>query len=143
MTIRRIIRAIKGLRYRRCFVMLDGRGNSVTLSKGLYRHIMRKERDDMYIHVFKAGDSRQYCFAFREDFEQLKDTNTIFTQLQYNAEHKKIGFSTTQPSVSGILDDYNLLLDRKVRLTVFPRKTSSNEVFYEIQRPLRSQNETR
>ena len=97
----------------------------------------------MYIYVFKSGDTRQYCFAFREDFEQLRDAKTIFTQLQYNAQHKKIGFSTTQPSVSGILGDYNLPLDRKVRLTVFPRKTTNKEVFYEIQRPSRSQNETR
>ena len=53
MTIRRIIRAIKGLRYRRCFVMLDARGNSVTLSKGLYRHIMRTE--GRYVHTCVQG----------------------------------------------------------------------------------------
>lgn len=138
MTLKRITRAIKGLRYRRSYVVLDGRVSSVTLSKGLYNLMMSKERADMYLHVFQAKDSQQYCFAFREDFEQLRTAKTVFTELQYNSEYKKIGFHTELPTVSGILSEYDLPIDKKVRLTVIPRKTGNGETFYEIQRPLRS-----
>lgn len=138
MTIKKITRAIKGLRYRSSYVVLDGRVSSVTLSKGLYKHIMGKERTDMYLHVFLAKDSKQYCFAFREDFEQLKTTKTVFAELQYNSKYKKIGFHTERPTVSGILSEYGLPIDKMVRLTVIPRKTGNSETFYEIQRPLRS-----
>lgn len=138
MILKRITRAIKGFKYRRSYVVLDGRVSSVTLSKGLYKHMMSKERADMYLHVFFAKDSKQYCFAFREDFEQLKTAKTVFTELQYNSEYRKIGFHTERPTVSGILSEYGLPIDKMVRLTVFPRKTANGETFYEIQRPLRS-----
>ncbi len=134
MKIKNITRAVKALWYRGYYVVLDGRVNSVTISKKLYRHMMRKERSSTLLHVFRTRNGN-FCFAFRDDFEQLKTTNTIFVELQYNTEHNKIGFRTDEPSVTGILASYKLPLDKMVRLSVLPRKTRTGELFYEIQRP--------
>lgn len=71
----------------------------------------------------------------REDWEELCKTNTAFTQLQFNQEHKKVGFRSDYPSVTAILDEYNLPLNRMVRLTCIPRKSPKGETYYEIMRP--------
>lgn len=71
----------------------------------------------------------------REDWEELCKTNTAFTQLQFNQEHKKVGFRSDRPSVTAILDEYNLPLNRMVRLTCIPRKSQKGEPYYEIIRP--------
>lgn len=130
------IRAVKALWYRNCYVVLDGRANSVTLSKALYGRMMRYERTDTGIFVFRSGDTGLYCFAMREDFEALRNSKTVFSQLQYNEQHHKIGFRSDRPSVTAVCDGYDVPLDRMVRLSVFPRKTGKGETFYEIQRPL-------
>lgn len=129
------IRAVKGLWYKNFFVVLDGRANSVTISKCLYLHIKKNDKKDLSLHVFKASDTKQYCFAFREDMEALRDAKTIFTELQYNSEHKKIGFRTDKPSVTGILSEYGISAEGMVKLSVLPRKTGNGETFYEIQKP--------
>ena len=126
---------VNGFRYRNHFVILDGRANSVTLSKSIYDHIMRKERSDNSVFVFRLPDRGTYAFCMREDWEELSKTNTIFTQLQFNQKHKKIGFRSDYPSVTAILDEYNLPLDRMVRLTCIPRKSCKGEQFYEIMKP--------
>lgn len=140
MIMKRLTRAARAFRFRGYFAVMDGRASSVTVSKALYGDMTRKERQDMHLHVFRAKDSGLYCFAFREDFEHLRTAKTVFTELQYNTEHRKIGFRTDQPTVSGILSDYGMPVDRAVRLSVFPRRTANGEVFYEIQRP-RTHNE--
>ena len=71
----------------------------------------------------------------REDWEELRKANTTFTQLQFNQKHKKIGFRSDYPSVTAILDEYNLPLNRMVRLTCIPRKSQKGEPYYEIMRP--------
>ncbi len=129
------VRAIKALWFRKYYVVLDGRANSVTLSKSLYHHMTAKERPDMFLIVFEANDTKQYSFAFRSDFEQLLQAKTYFCELQYNAEHNKVGFRTDNPSVTGILANYGLPTDKMVRLSVLPRKTANGQTFYEIQRP--------
>lgn len=129
------VRAINALWHRKYYVVLDGRANSITISKSLYRHIMRVERTCTEVFVFKTSDTHQYAFAMREDFESLRHASTIFCQLQYNDLYRKIGFRTDRPSVTAICDSYHLPLDKMVRLTVLPRKTAHGETFYEIQRP--------
>lgn len=130
-----IIRTAKALWYRNCYVVLDGRANSVTVSKALYGHMMRYERTSTDIFVFDCSDTYQYAFAMREDFEALRNSKAVFCQLQYNEKYHKIGFRSDRPSVTAICDNYNLPLDRMVRLSVIPRKTAQGETFYEIQRP--------
>jgi hypothetical protein len=130
-----IIDKVNGFRHRDNFVILDGRANSVTLSKGIYDHIMQKERTDHSVFVFRLSDRGTYGFCMREDWEELCKANTAFTQLQFNQEHKKVGFRSDLPSVTAILDEYNLPLNRMVRLTCIPRKSGKGEPYYEIIRP--------
>ena len=135
MKFKHLIVKVLGFRYRNYFVILDGRANSVTLSKGVYRHIIQKERTDNSVFVFRLSDRRTYGFCMREDWEELCKSNTAFTQLQFNQEHKKVGFRSDRPSVTSILDEYNLPLNRMVRLTCIPRKSQKCEPYYEIIRP--------
>ena len=130
-----IIDKVNGFRNRNNFVILDGRANSVTLSNGIYDHIMQKERTDYSVFVFRLSDRRTYGFCMRDDLEELRNSNTAFTQLQFNQEHKKVGFRSDLPSITAILDDYNLPLNRMVRLTCIPRKSCKGEPYYEIMRP--------
>ena len=135
MKFKHLIVKVLGFRYRNYFVILDGRVNSVTLSKGVYRHIMHKERTDNSVFVFRLSDGGTYGFCMREDWEELCKANTAFTKLQFNQEHKKVGFRSDRPSVTAILDEYNLPLNRTVRLTCIPRKSQKGEPYYEIMRP--------
>ena len=130
-----LIDKINGFRHRNDFVVLDGRANSVTLSKGIYDHIMQKERTDNSIFVFRLSDRGTYGFCMREDLEELRKANTAFAQLQFNQKYKKIGFRTEFPSVTAILDEYDLPLNRMVRITCIPRKSAKGEPYYEIMRP--------
>ena len=135
MKFKHLIVKVLGFRYRNYFVILDGRANSVTLSKGVYRHIIQKERTDHSVFVFRLSDRGTYGFCMREDWEELCKSNTAFTQLHFNQEHKKVGFRSDRPSVTAILDEYNLPLNRMVRLTCIPRKSQKCEPYYEIIRP--------
>lgn len=128
-------RNIQGFLHRKNFVVLDGRTNSVTLSQGIYNHIMQIERTDSSIFVFRISSRGTYGFCLREDWEELRKAHTYFCPLQYNQEHKKIGFRSEHPSVTAILDDYNLPLEKMVRLTCIPRKNKNGEPYYEIIRP--------
>ena len=130
-----LIDKIKGFRHRNDFVVLDGRANSVTLSKGIYDHIMQKERTDNSIFVFRLSNRGTYGFCMREDLEEPRKANTAFAQLQFNQKYKKVGFRSEYPSITAILDDYNLPLNRMVRLTCIPRKSAKGEPYYEIMRP--------
>lgn len=130
-----LIDKVKGFRHRNDFVVLDGRANSVTLSKGIYDHIMQKERTDNSIFVFSLSDRGTYGFCMREDWEELRKANTAFAQLQFNQKYKKVGFRSEFPSVTAILDEYDLPLDRMVRLTCIPRNSAKDEPYYEIMRP--------
>lgn len=131
----KICKNIKGFLYRKYFVVLDGRANSVTISKGIYEHIMMRARIDSSIFLFHISDNGTYGFCLREDWEELRKANTYFSTLQYNQEHKKVGFRSDHPSVTAILDDYNLPFDRMVRLTCIPRKNRNGDPYYEIIRP--------
>ncbi len=135
MKLRKLTRAIKALRYRHYYVVLDGRANSVTISRSLYRHIMSRERSNTEVVVFKCRDTGQYAFAMREDFPFLLQSKSYFPSLQYNEEHMKIGFRSEYPSVTAICADYGCPMCQMVRLSVLPRRTGKGETFYEIQRP--------
>ena len=130
-----LIDKIKGFRYRNDFVVLDGRANSVTLSKGIYDHIIKKERTEYSIFVFRISDRGTYGFCMREDWEYLRKSNTAFAQLQFNQKYKKVGFRSDYPSITAILDEYKLPLNRMVSLTCIPRKSQIGEPYYEIMRP--------
>lgn len=130
-----LIDKINGFKHRNDFVILDGRANSVTLSKDIYDHIIKKERTEYSIFVFRLSDRGTYGFCMCEDWEDLRKANTAFAQLQFNQKYKKVGFRSDYPSITAILDEYNLPLNRMVRLTCIPRKSQKGEPYYEIMRP--------
>lgn len=130
-----LIDKVKGFWHRNDFVVLDGRANSVTLSKGIYDHIIQKERTEYSIFFFRLSDRGTYGFCMREDWEELRKANTAFAYLQFNQKYNKVGFRTDFPSITAVLDEYNLPLNRMVRLTCIPRKSQKGEPYYEIMRP--------
>jgi hypothetical protein len=137
---KQLIKFFRYYRYRKFYVVLDGRVNSITISKALYKHITRRERSNNDIFVFDANDSKQFAFAMRDDFAALRNAKTVFCQLQYNDVYNKIGFRSEHPSVTAILSSYGCPVDHMVRLSVIPRNTRHGSTFYEIQRPVNTPN---
>lgn len=88
------------LRARRLHAVLDGRDNSVTLSKRLYKHIEHNLRQGK-VFVFRAGD--EYAFTLN-----IPDEPTQVSDIQYNGKYKTIGFESLCPTVNQILYDYCL-----------------------------------
>ena len=129
MKFKHLIVKVLGFRYHNYFVIMDGRANSVTLSKGVYRRIMLKQRTDHSVFVFRLSDRGTYGFCMREDWEELCKANTAFTQLQFNQEYKKVGFRSDRPSVTAILDEYNLPLNSMAHLFVTCVGCKSGEPF--------------
>ncbi len=135
MKLKSLANKIKGFWFRNHYVVLDGRANSITISQAIYNHIMSRELTSTEVFVFRISSRGTYGFCMREDWEELRKSQTHFSTLQYNQEHHKIGFRSDLPSVTAILDDYNLPLNRMVRLTCIPRVNNTGEPYYEIQRP--------
>lgn len=129
------LRHIKGLWFNKYYVVLDGRANSVTISKAIYNHMMRYENGNIDVIVFKSGCYNNYGFALKSEFPELFRIDPICCPLQYNEQYSKIGFRSDTPSVTAILTNYGLPIDRMVRLSVIPRRTGHGQHFYEIQRP--------
>lgn len=134
LSLQNIIKKSKAIKYRKYYVVLDGRANSVTISKALYNHMMRYERHNTEILVFKSSDTKLYGFTMREDYPMLMQKDSNYCSLQYNEQYHKIGFRSDHPSVTAILDEYNLPMERMVRLSVIVRHTPNGEAFYEIQK---------
>lgn len=130
----------KAILYRRFYVMLDARANSVTVSRAVYDRMRRMQHDNTDIVVFRATNTGLYCFSLHDEFLLLRDVPCITVPLQYNEQFRTVGFCSESPSVSAICNDYGLPFDRMVRLSVFPRLTALGETFFEIQRPRMSTN---
>lgn len=133
--IKNLTKAFKSQRYRNYHVVLDGRANSVTVSKAVYSHIMQYEPKGTDVIVFRVSDTQQFAFGLRDSFPTLATTATVYSQLQYNEKHHTIGFRSERPSVTAILSEYGCPMDGMVRLSVIPRFTCTGDAFYEIQRP--------
>ncbi len=133
--IKKLSKAIRSWRYRNYYVVLDGRANSVTLGRAVYEHIMRYDHYSTDVLMFCVSDTGLYAFGLRDGFPMLSAPMTVYSQLQYNEEHRKVGFRSERPSVTAILSEYGCPLEGMVRLSVIPRFTRQGDVFYEIQRP--------
>lgn len=126
------INHVRTVWYHNMYVILDGRDNSVTVSKALFRSMRVGSRSDFRIFVFKTGSTYGFCFA--EDSPALKDVNTQFATLQMSPAYKVIGFQSEQPSVCQMLYDFGLPYDVMCRISVFPKKAGDLR-YYELQRP--------
>lgn len=112
------------------FVILDGRDNSVTFSRGLWRRIRPHLSDRADILGYKAGDV--YGFALNPTLDKERD-NAI-AQVQYNAKHRCIGYESLVPTLARIFTDYGIPIGCRVRLHVIPRDTEA-ELAFDFRRP--------
>ena len=123
----------RSLRYRRPYVIMDGRDNSVTFSHRLYRHIELSThcKDAAKVFVFQIPDWHTYGFSVNPVLEK----ETQLADIQYNGKYKTIGFESLCPTVGRILYDYGMPDGLKVKLTVTIHRLGDGGLFYNIERP--------
>ncbi|MFR9541380.1 MAG: hypothetical protein SNH27_04950 [Rikenellaceae bacterium] len=115
------------------YVVVDPSDNSVTFSKYLFRHL-QKHTDATgvpQIYVFQLSDRSGYGFVINTSF---KEGETQLCNIQYNDQHKCIGFETLCPSVGAILYEYQLPYDKTFKLSVSTNKAGERS-YYKIERP--------
>ncbi len=115
--------------HRRMFVILDGKDNSVTLSKTLYSHMSLDDADQAKVFVFRIGGTTTYAFAVNPDIQEP----TQLADIQYNSKHRCIGFETLNPTVNRILYDYGLPACSVAKLSVEPASANGTS-YYKILR---------
>lgn len=101
-------------RRRSFFVICDPSDNSVTFSKALFKHMGVMEKDAAKVYVFYIPDADAYGFVLNPQFDQ----ETQLADIQYNAQHKTIGFECLVPTVNRIFYDYGLPFDKPAKLSV-------------------------
>ncbi len=123
------------------YVLVDGRDNSVTLSRGLYsllerKHLRQGKGKKAVALVFRAGED----YAFTVNPELPEGAQVQLCEVQYNPLYKQVGFETLCPTVNRIAYDYGVPYDRQVRLDVVPRKAGSTE-YYAMLNPIKNGND--
>ncbi|MEZ3589631.1 MAG: hypothetical protein K1V84_01170 [Muribaculaceae bacterium] len=117
---------------RRLFVIVDIRDNSVTLSRRLFRHMLKTSpMTDAKIFVFRVLETDCYGFTVNPDLGQ----ETQLADLQYNTKHKCIGFETLNPTVAKILYGYGIsgtTAPVKLSITIHHINTFT---YYQIEKP--------
>lgn len=122
---------IHWFRHLQLYIIADATDNSITLSRALFRRIDVMNLDELNIFVFRVGDS----YGFTINPQQLKETNTQFTTIQYNSKHRTIGFETLCPTVNQIFYNYGLPADTRVKLSIEVCHTTDGMTYYKIKRP--------
>lgn len=132
---RRIIDTTKRLRWLRHYVILDGRDNSVTFSRSLWRHIRRhtRDRDRAQAFLFRIPHPMECLYAFTVNPDLGRPS--AIADIQYNDSHRTIGFEALCPTVARILNDHRLSPEAVVRLAVVPRRIKSGMTVYVILPP--------
>lgn len=132
--IRWVVRLWRHFRHHTLYVIADPADNSITLSRGLFRHMDVMKLDVAKVYVFKlsqTGDTATtYAFALNPPVGQ----STQMSDIQYNARHRTCGFESLCPTVNRIFYDYGLPPCAKVKLSVEPRSVN-NITYYTILRP--------
>lgn len=128
--LKRIKNIIMSLKY---YVIADPSDNSITLSDGLFNHIIKHyNKYKLYsVFVFRIADHTSFGFMIVEDMKE----KTQLCQIQYNEKYKSIGFETLCPSVGRIFYEYGLPYDKKCKLSVSVKKTGTGKIYYEFDVP--------
>ena len=104
--------------HRSMYIIADPRDNSITLSRRLVRRMGVMKAEQAKVFVFKTNDKYQrYAFTLNP---QLTEP-TQLCDIQYNTQHRCIGFETLCPTVNKIFYDYRLPLAKAVKLSVRSR----------------------
>lgn len=112
------------------YVVVDGKDNSVTLSKRLAKRMKVMTLEQVKVFVFYIPSIRSYGFMLNPDFEQ----ETQLSELMYNDKYRSIGFESLCPTVNRILYDYGLP-SVICKLPVKECKTADSKRYYQICRP--------
>lgn len=126
-----IIRAVKALWHHGKFVIVDGRDNTITISKRLYRDMTSSMRTDFRIYTFAVGNT--YAFCFLDADPSLTEQHAPFELLQISAVHNTIGFHSD--IVSCILHKIGLPYDAICTISVIPKVSKAGIRYYELQCP--------
>ena len=101
--------------HRSMYIIADPRDNSITLSRRLVRRMGVMKAEQAKVFVFKTNDKYQrYAFTLNP---QLTEP-TQLCDIQYNTQHRCIGFETLCPTVNKIFYDYRLPLAKAAKLSV-------------------------
>ena len=111
-----ILNNIYNMLFRRSmYIIADPRDNSITLSRRLVRRMGVMKAEQAKVFVFKTNDKYQrYAFTLNP---QLTEP-TQLCDIQYNTQHRCIGFETLCPTVNKIFYDYRLPLAKAAKLSV-------------------------
>lgn len=125
---------IRALIHRNLYVTVCGKGNSLTLSKGLYEHMNVPQHHGSGIFVFAVNGTFGFCFQDASD--ELKEA--AVNVLAVNEEYGTVGFDLVNPTAARMLYTFNLPADGIYRLSVLPKKKGKLR-YYEIVAPSRQQ----
>lgn len=133
--LKRFFDTIGRLRWFRHYVILDGRDNSVTFSRALWRHIRRHtgEQDRAQAFLFRIPHPAECLYAFTINPDLGRPS--VVAEIQYNDRHRTIGFEALCPTVARILNDHGLPAETVVRLAVAPERIKSGMLIYMILPP--------
>ena len=119
---------------RRLYVIADPSDSSITLSRALFSHMRRNagEGEGAKVLAFAVPESGTFGFMVNPKLER----DTVTCQIQYNAEYRCVGFEALCPTVAMILYNYGFGADAAAKLGVSVRRTSTGDMFYQIDRPI-------
>jgi len=108
-----------------CWVLADGRDNSVTFSRGLLRELRRQAgmNEGARVMVFRVGD--EYGIVLNPDVPE----GSAVHDIQYNSKYKCVGFACEVPSVARILYDYGLPSGVQCRIGIAIKRIGDHRVY--------------
>lgn len=112
----------------RRYVILDPADNSVTLSRLLFSDMQQRAPDDAIARVFVFRVPKEQTYGFI--LGSPRDEPTQLCDIQYNAEHRCIGFETLCPSVGTMLYEWQLPAMTRCKLSVSLRYLPDGRACY-------------
>lgn len=119
-----IKRLYESLRWWGMYVIVDPSDDSITLSKRLYNHMDKScggKLKDVYSFSIPGVECVEYAFCCNplENGYLNEEDHAPISPVQYNSEHKCIGFYAECPTANRIAYDYMLRL-APTKLSVRP-----------------------
>lgn len=118
---------------RSMFVVIDGRGNSLTLSSKLYKHMDVASHSSRKVFVFAVDNTFGFCF---QDNDKGLEGAAV-CELAINERFNSIGFDLVNPTAAQILYKFNLPADGAYKFSVRPCTTGDLH-YYKILFPAKT-----
>lgn len=108
------------------YVVVDGSDNSVTLSMGLVKDIIRHTPMVEGAIIVKLSLCNDYGLILKT--AEANDIPMVYP-LQYSAKYKSVGFESLTPMVNRVLADYDLPLMSKQTIAVKKMKFNATNCY--------------